>query len=48
MNTPTILAISLWRAALAIIDEVRRTPTALVLIMLAIVVTGTALATLAH
>lgn len=48
MNTPMILVISLWRGALALVDEVRRTPTALTLIMLAIVVVGTLVASQAH
>lgn len=48
MNTPMILAISLWRGALAIADEVRRTPTALILIMLVIVVVGTLVASQAR
>lgn len=48
MHTPMILVITFWRGLLAIIDEVRRTPTGLVLIMLAVVVVGTIFASLAH
>lgn len=48
MDMPKILLISFARGFLALVDEVRRTPTGLVFIMLVVVIVGTLAATLAH
>lgn len=48
MNTLGILVVSFFKGIMLLIDEVRRTPTAWVGIMLTVVVTGTLIAILAH
>lgn len=48
MHTLEILAVSFWRGVMLLIDEVRRTPTALVAMMLTMVITGTLIALLLH
>lgn len=48
MNMPTLLMVSLWRGMKLLLDEVRRTSTGLVVIMLLVVVIGTIIAELAH